>query len=82
FTVRLTAYQNRYVLINDQGEIIMVRMDPQGYIESDRVQLIKPTHEVSGRILVWSHPAFADGNIYLRNDEELRCYALKKEDPM
>ncbi|MEE3075199.1 MAG: PQQ-binding-like beta-propeller repeat protein [Planctomycetota bacterium] len=82
FTVRLTAYQNRYVLINDQGEIIMVRMDPEGYTESDRVQLIKPTHEVSGRILVWSHPAFADGNIYLRNDEELRCYALKNEDPM
>ncbi len=76
FTVRLTAYKNRYILINDHGEIIMATMDSTGYTEHDRAKVITPTHQVGGRRLVWSHPAFANRRIYLRNDAELRCYDL------
>ena len=76
FTVRLTAYRNRYLLINDHGEVISAKMDPSGYTELARAKLIEPTHQVAGRNLVWSHPAFANGRIYLRNDQELRCYEL------
>lgn len=76
FTVRLLAHKNRFVLINDHGEIILARMTPDGYTESSRAKLIAPTHQVSGRKLVWSHPAFANRRIYLRNDQELRCYSL------
>ena len=76
FTVRLTAYKNRYILINDHGEIILATMDPSGYAEQDRAKLITPTHQVGGRKLVWSHPAFANRRIYLRNDVELRCYDI------
>ncbi len=76
FTVRLTAYRNRYILINDHGEIILAKMNPQGYIEQDRAQVITPTHQAGGRKLIWSHPAFANRRIYLRNDEELRSYDL------
>ena len=78
FTVRLTAYKDRYLLINDHGEIMLARMDPSGYTEQDRAQMIAPTHQVGSRKLVWSHPAFANGNIYLRNDQELRCYDLSE----
>lgn len=76
FTVRLTAYKNRYILINDHGEIILATMDPTGYSEQDRAKVITPTHQVGGRKLVWSHPAFANRRVYLRNDVELRCYDL------
>lgn len=76
FTVRLTGYKNRYILINDHGEIILATMDSSGYTEHDRAKVITPTHQVGSRKLVWSHPAFANRRIYLRNDAELRCYDL------
>ena len=76
FTVRLLSQENRFILINDHGEIILAQMTPEGYRESSRAKLIAPTHQVGGRQLVWSHPAFANRRIYLRNDQELRCYSL------
>ena len=78
FTVRLSAYKDRFLLINDHGELISARMNPIEYKELDRAKLINPTHQVGGRKLVWSHPAFANRKIYLRNDEEIRCYDLAK----
>ena len=27
---------------------------------------------------VWSHPAFANKSVYVRNDKELKCYSLAK----
>lgn len=79
FTIKLSAYADRYFLLNDHGEIISARMDQESYRELDRAKLIPPTHSVAGRKLVWSHPAFANGNIYLRNDEEIRCFTLSKQ---
>ena len=79
FTVRLTAYKSRYILINDHGEIILATMDPSGYTEQDRAKVIQPTHQVGSRKLVWSHPAFANRRVYLRNDVEIRCYELSND---
>ena len=72
---------DRFFLANDLGELIIARLTPQGYEEVSRSKLIEPTHQVGRRLLVWSHPAFANRSIYLRNDRELRCYSLadKKE---
>ena len=69
---------DRYFLANDLGELIIARLKPSGYEEISRAKLIEPTHKVSGRMLVWSHPAFANKRIYLRNDNEIRCYDLSK----
>jgi len=30
-----------------------------------------------GRDVVWSHPAFANGCIFVRNDREIVCLSLK-----
>jgi hypothetical protein len=32
---------------------------------------------VATRDVVWSHPAFANRCIYLRNDQEIVCISLK-----
>lgn len=69
---------NRYFLANDLGELIIARLSPAGYEEVSRAKVITPTHKVGNRLLVWSHPAFANRNIYLRNDREIRCYSLAK----
>ena len=49
-------------------------------IVSDRAHLIGPTHKVWGRQLVWSHPAFANRSVYVRNDEELIRVDLRAPD--
>lgn len=80
FTVR---HHDRYFHANDVGDLIIAKMTPAGYTEISRTHLIDPTHDVGGRKLVWSHPAFANRSIYLRNDQEIRCYSLadSKADP-
>ena len=70
---------DRYFLANDLGDLIIARMNPEGYREISRAHLIEPTHAVAGRTVVWSHPAFANRSVYLRNDKEIRCYLLAKE---
>ena len=65
-------------LANDYGELIIAGLSPAGYTEISRAKLIEPTHQVGGRTLVWSHPAFANRSVYLRNDREIRCYSLAK----
>ena len=74
------AHGDRFVLVNDLGDVIFAEMSPNGYDEISRANLIEPTHQVSGRTLVWSHPAFANKSIYLRNDKEIRCYSLAAKD--
>ena len=73
FTIRQGG---RFFLANDLGELVIARLSPSGYEELSRARLIEPTHRVGGRLLVWSHPAFANRSIYLRNDRELLCYSL------
>ena len=62
------------LILNDHGELIISTLTPEKFREEARMQLIEPTHLVSGRKLVWSHPAFAHGKIYCRNDKEIRCW--------
>lgn len=73
FTIK---HKDRYFLANDLGELIIANLSPEGYDEVSRTKLIEPTHWVAGRTLVWSHPAFANRCIFLRNDKEIRCYYL------
>ena len=75
FTVRNGS---RFFLANDYGELIIAKLNEERYSEISRAKLIEPTHRVAGSMLVWSHPAFANRSIYLRNDEEIRCYSLAK----
>ena len=43
------------------------------YEELGRMRVVEPTNECFGREVVWSHPAFAGGCIFVRNDDELVC---------
>ena len=56
--------------------MISARLSPDGYQEIARTLMIDPTHTVAGRLLVWSHPALANGRVYCRNDREIRCWDL------
>ena len=75
---------NRVFINNDRGELIIARLAPDGYHEISRTQLIKPTSPPGNRrelvFINWSHPAYANKHIYVRNDEEIISYSLAADD--
>ncbi|MCI0423788.1 MAG: PQQ-like beta-propeller repeat protein [Acidobacteria bacterium] len=74
---------DRFFINNDRGELIIAKLSPQGYQEIARTQLIKPTSRPGNRrelgTVNWSHPAYANRQIFARNDEEILCALLGKE---
>jgi outer membrane protein assembly factor BamB len=68
-------------MFNERGELLVGQLSPQGYTEISRAKLIEPTlpqlRQRGG--VCWSHPAFADRKIFLRNDKELICVSLAAE---
>lgn len=77
----LIRHEDRYFIANEQGELITAKLSPQGYEETSRASLIRPTRPVQRRMVVWSHPAFANRSVYARNDEEIVCVDLRSESP-
>lgn len=73
FTVH-HAPSGKTLILNDHGELVVTSLSESGLVEHGRMELINPTHWVGGRMLVWSHPAFANGRIFYRNDKEIRCW--------
>jgi outer membrane protein assembly factor BamB len=67
----LVPQGDRVFLHNEQGELITARLTPQGYHEESRGLLVDPTRPVRRRMTIWSHPAFAEGSVFARNDKEL-----------
>jgi outer membrane protein assembly factor BamB len=67
---------SRYFIANERGDLIIAKLTPDGYQEISRTHLIEPINSAPGRDVVWSHPAFANRSIYLRNDKELVCADL------
>lgn len=73
-----TGEGDRVVLLNAEGELILARLNPQGYQEQSRTKLLKQA--------VWGHPAFAGNCIYVRSDgaeeavrsgpHEIACFVL------
>jgi outer membrane protein assembly factor BamB len=75
-TTFIVPHQDRFFLFNDEGELIIARLTPKGYEEIDRAKVIEPSLFSRGRDVVWSHPAFANRCIYVRNDREIVCLSL------
>jgi outer membrane protein assembly factor BamB len=67
---------DRFFLANELGDLIIAKLSPRGYDEIDRAHLLEPTSATSGRDYVWSHPAFANRCVYMRNDKEIICVSL------
>ena len=70
---------DKWVLFNERGELILARMSPQGYQELSRAKVIEATGDAFGRPVVWTHPAFANRRVYVRNDREIVCVSLAAE---
>ena len=65
-------------IVGDIGELMIGKLSPAGFEELDRAKLLEPTSVARGRDVVWSHPAFADGKMFVRNDRGIICVDLRK----
>jgi len=75
-TVFIVQNGDRYFLFAETGELVIARLSPSQYEEVSRAKLVDPTGAAFGRKVVWSHPAFADKCVFVRNDKELACFSL------
>jgi len=63
-TMIWTGDEDRTLVLNSDGELILARFTPEGYIEQSRTKIIGHT---------WAHPAYAGNYVYARSDSELVC---------
>ncbi len=59
--------QDRAIALNSDGDLILLRLHPDGYHEDSRTNIIGRT---------WAHPAYAGNCVYARSDEEIVCVVL------
>ena len=75
-TAFMVRHENGYFLFAETGDLILARLSPDKYHEISRFHVLEPTNECFGRSVVWSHPAFANRCLYVRNDQEIVCVNL------
>ena len=72
-TVFMVTHRDHVLIFNERGDLILCRLSGKGYEEISRAHILDPDMASSGggRKVIWSHPAFANQCIYVRNDHEL-----------
>lgn len=58
---------DRAIILNEEGELILARLNPEGYHEQSRTKITGFT---------WAHPAFAGNRVFARTDTELVSVSL------
>ena len=87
FIVRHPA-RNQLFVTTEEGDLVIAQFTPEGYLELDRTHLIDPTSRTRGgatrrwgdRAVHWSHPAFANRHVVVRNDREIIRVSLAARD--
>jgi len=65
-------------MFNEHGELLITELSPEGFKEISRTKLIEPTRKQLPRGVTWSHPAFANKHVFIRNDNRLLCADLSE----
>ena len=88
-TAFLVQHEDRWLVNNEEGYLILAQFTPEGYVELDRTRLIEPTSvsgtrtphgRIAARVVNWSHPAYANGHVVHRNDREIIRVSLRASD--
>jgi len=75
-SIHLTPCGDAVFLFTDRGDLIRAQLTPQGYREISRAHLLEPTSPFGDRKCAWTPPAYANRNVFVRNDTELVCASL------
>ena len=80
--------RDQLFVTTEEGDLVIAQFTPEGYIEIDRTRLVEPTSRTLGgatgrwgdRPVHWSHPAFANRHVVVRNDKEIIRVSLAAAD--
>ena len=79
-SAQIVRHGDRYFINNDRGELVLARLEPDGFVEIDRTPLLEPTQPINRRrelgAVLWTHPAYANRALIIRNDERIVRYSL------
>lgn len=67
--------RDRAIILNELGDLILARLNPDGYHEQSRTNIIARKEGSP----IWAHPAYAGTKVYARSDTELVCVELPSE---
>lgn len=67
---------NDTLILSETGDLIHAALSPDGYQEISRFHALEPTSKTMGREVVWTYPALAGQNVYVRNDKRLVCFKI------
>jgi outer membrane protein assembly factor BamB len=79
-TIHMVRHGDQVWMFNERGELLLAKLSPTGLDILDRCQLIEPTVEQLPQRggVCWSHPAFAEKAIFVRNDQRIVRASLAK----
>jgi outer membrane protein assembly factor BamB len=66
-------------LFTDRGDLILSRLNADGYQEIGRSHLLEPTADYGSRKMAWVPPAYSGQRVFARNDKEIVCASLAAE---
>ncbi|MEQ1825284.1 MAG: PQQ-binding-like beta-propeller repeat protein [Pirellula sp.] len=78
--IHMVRQADRVWMFNERGELLIGKLAPTGLTILDRCNLIEPTtlQLPSRGGVCWTHPAFAEKSIFVRNDNKLVKASLAK----
>ncbi len=63
---------DRALILNSDGDLILARLNPEGYHELARANIVGET---------WAHPALTGSHVYARSNTELVSVQLPQAGP-
>lgn len=80
-TIHMVRQADRVWMFNEQGELMIAKLNPTGLEIQSRAQLIAPTRVQLNRRdgVCWSHPAFAEQSVFARSDDRIVRASLAAE---
>ena len=70
-TAFVVRNEDRYFVFSETGDLVVAQLSPTEFKELGRAHVIEPTSDAFGRPVVWTHPAFANKHMFVRNDKEI-----------
>lgn len=79
-TAHFIRHHDNVWIFNEEGELLLTKLSPERLKIISRAPLIAPTRDQLNRRggVTWSHPGFANGHVFVRNDNELLSVDLRE----
>jgi outer membrane protein assembly factor BamB len=67
-----------YCVDEREGHVVLIEASPKGWAERGRLVLEPQAKDRAPRGGIWVHPVIVNGKLYLRDQEYVYCYDVKK----